>query len=569
MTTLEQTKAKGRRTKAEAANLESQKKEIYLEAGDQTLMDTVRELRFLFPASFFIPNVGQEKAISPLRDFTGGTTIGAFFGGNSIGKTAMLSVMLVGLTCGKMQIHKFFDDWKVFDWADNIRRDDRRHLKIRLICHKNSMMEDGALYQEIMKWAPVGWFNWSKNQHAYYTKCDVRNPEDPGVLLANIQVRTFDQDRVAHAGDSLDVIMSDEPFPKSLWSENVGRLARTQAGGILWIFCTPLEVGGWLKEQLAGRPDVHFTQASIWDNCLDWHPDPNLLGKTRGHLLKADIDRKLKEWELEGPEVRRAREMGDFTHLEGAILKEWSESAHVVEPFAIPSTWPIYRVMDPSNGGKPDFVSWWAQSPENRLYCIAEYPGGRWLDECKKPGPSVPAACAGFREVEKHFSAQIQPGYSFADPALWKFQSRAGTTRNMTGYSVTLATEFSKEGFKFAEAGNDPKVGLSKLRELLQYDPTAPVEGDNRPRMMVFRYNYWTGKPLYNMVTAPGQWCYKKSTVGGTNERSFTSSVEETWKDPVDTMRYLAMSVKPFAPVVNRYEEDEDREITISRSARW
>ena len=526
--------------------------------------ELARELRFLFPSSFFIPNVGQEKAILPLREYVGGIEVGAFFGGNGVGKSTMMVNMLIGLCCGKMQIHRFFEDYKVFDWADGIRRELRRHLKIRIICKQSAMSDAGALYQEIQKWAPKGWMNWSKQQHSYYVDCEVRNPEEPGVLLATIQVRTFDQDRGAHAGDTLDVVFSDEPFPKRLWSENVGRV---RAGGILWIFCTPLEDGAWMKDLLHNRTDVHFTQASIWDNCIDWHPDPNMIGKTRGHLLKKDIDRLLKEWDLEGPEVRRARELGDFTHLAGQILSEWNDAVHVCEPFVIPKTWPVYRIMDPSNGGKPDFVSWWAQSPEDRFYCIAEYPGEKWTEACKKPGPSVPASCAAFRECEEPFRQQIQPGYSHADPALWKFQSRTGNA--VQGISSALAFEFAREGFEFSQANNDPKVGLSKLRELLSYDVMKPLGQDNRPHMMVFRFNYWTGKPLQNMVTAPGQWCYKKSAATKGNEPSFTSVVEEEWKDPVDTMRYLATMVKPFAPVVLKENMIARTEKKVNRSARW
>ena len=525
----------------------------------------IDELRYQYPGSFFIPNIGQEKATLPLKDYTGGIVVGAFFGGNGVGKTTALAISLVGLCCGKMQLHRFYDDWKVFDWADGIRSVQRRALKVRLICHQTAMAEDGNLYQTLLAWFPKGWVTWHKQMKSYFCQADVRNPADPDVLLATIQVRTFDQDTDAHRGDTLDVIMSDEPFPKKHYSENVGRLRRD---GILWIFCTPLEVGGWMKDQLHGRSDVHFTQATIWDNCADWHPDPVLIGKTRGVLLKANIDRQLKEWELEGPEVRRARELGEFTHLAGQVLKEWNDSVHVIEPFMIPKTWPVYRVMDPSNGGKPDFVSWWAQSPEDRFYCIAEYPAGRWQDETKRSGESVRKACENFREIEEPFRQQVV--YSFADPALWKFQSRSGQAA-VTGVATGLAIEFAKEGFKFVEANNDPKVGLTKLRELLQYDPLKPVEGENRPKLQVFRFNYWTGKPIQNTAAAPGQWCYKKSNIGKGNGTSFTSAVEEEWKDPVDCMRYLATKISPFKQVQsfeNRFAS-KAKAVRVNRSARW
>ena len=530
---------------------------------NRTLED---ELRHNFPASFFIPNVGQEKAIAPLKTFKGGTIKGAFMGGNGVGKTAMLCDFLTGLACGKNQIHKFFEDWAVFEWADMIRQKQRRHLKIRLICHQGAMEENGGLYLSLQDWMPKGWCTWSKNQKSYYNQCDVRNPVS-GELLATIQVRTFDQDRVAHAGDNLDVILSDEPFPGKLYSENVGRLRR---GGILWIFCTPLEVGGWIKDQLYGNSDIHFTTAPIWDNCKDWHPDPIMWSGgqvgvgvvlTRGHLLKEDIDSAIRDWEREGIEVRKARELGEFTHLAGQVLKEWNESAHVMEPFEIPKHWPIYRIMDPSNGGKPDFVSWWAQGPDDQFYGIACHPEEKWTDACKKPGPGVQRSCEMLRIVEEPFRAQVE--HSFADPALWKFQSRGGT-----GDSSALAHEFAKEGFEFAKAENDPKIGMSKLREMLYYDPAKAIEPGNLPKMRVFRYNYWTGNPLTNLIKAPEQWVFKPSAVGKGNEQSFTTSVTEDWKDPVDTMRYLATRVSPFREVTRKKRIVKERPV-INRSARW
>ena len=522
------------------------------------------ELRHLYPASFFIPNIGQEKATLPLKEYTGGVCRGAFFGGNGVGKTTALCATLVGLCCGKMQLHRFYDDWKVFDWADGIRRNEHRPLRVRLICHQSQMAEDGNLYLSLMRWFPKGWVTWSKNQKSYYNMGEVKNPADPDTILAMLQVRTFDQERVAHASDTLDVILSDEPFEKRLWSENVGRIRR---GGIIWIFCTPLEVGGWLKDQFEGRADFHFTKASIWDNCADWHPDSKLIGKTRGVLLKADIDAQLREWDLEGPEVRKARELGEFTHLAGQVLKEWDPEVHVIEPFPIPASWPIYRIMDPSNGGKPDFVSWWAQSPDDRFYCVAEYPKGKWIEETKKSGESVSRACANFRDIEAPFRRQVV--YSFADPALFKFQSRTGAASTL-GISNGLNVEFSAEGFDFVQADNDPKVGLSKLREMLSYDLMKPVDEKNKPHLMVFRYNPWTGEEIKNTATAPGQWCYKRSNIGKGNGTSFTSAVEEEWKDPVDCMRYLVTKISPFSPVKGEnFMPSKEKVRRINRSARW
>lgn len=101
-----------------------------------------------FPSRFFVPNIGQENAIIPLKTLdlnTDRVTIGCFTGGNGVGKTTILANLLVGICLGHQQMNPFFHDWKVFKKFDDVRQDEKRHVKVRLICHKNAMQEDGGL----------------------------------------------------------------------------------------------------------------------------------------------------------------------------------------------------------------------------------------------------------------------------------------------------------------------------------------------------------------------------------------------------------------------------------------
>ena len=126
-------------------------------------------------------------------------------------------------------------------------------------------------------------------------------PAPRSISMAKIQVRTFEQDARVHAGDNVDLILVNEPMPKHLYGENIGRL-RTRHGGIFWMFATPLAEGSWIKDKIADDQRHCFTSASLCDNCSDWHPDPEMwtgkqvgVGKvlTRGTRPKSVFDAEI------------------------------------------------------------------------------------------------------------------------------------------------------------------------------------------------------------------------------------------------------------------------------------
>lgn len=494
-------------------------------------------LRTNYPGRYFVPNLGQENAILPLKTIDVNDDeirIGVFAGGNGVGKTTTLVNFARGLAWGRTEMSSFYSDWKVFEKFENIRKDERRPIRIRFVCHAVGMEESGQVYQEIMKWWPKGLYQWEKNHKSYYSMCKCYDHEKN--LVAIINVRTFDQDKTAHAGPTEDAILVDEPMPQELFSENIGRL-RTKKGGILWMFLTPLEVGGWIKDQLADRDDVTFTSASIWDNCRDWHPTKALRGKTRGHLARSVIDRMIKEWKKEGPEIAEAREKGTFTHLSGSVFKEFNAGVHVIEPFEVPRDWPVYCVMDPHDG-KPSMIGWYAVAPDETIYWIAEYPDQYWTKA--GGGGSVKKACEAIREIEAPFRGQVI--YRFGDPMKLKMP--------YSNSSLTLQGEYAAQGYRFGLADNAVDIGLSRVRGLLEYDQTQAISPSNRPKMYFFSRNWWfPDRSNQNLVTGMAQLCYKKDAFNKSSERAMGSLLRDDWKDPVDVVRYGVMSKKPFAAV--------------------
>lgn len=515
------------------------------------------------PGRYFVPNVGQEQAILPLRDIDpdeANVEIGVFGAANAIGKTTMMVNLLIGLIWGVTEMNPFFKNWKIFEKYANVRRRERRPLRMRIICHAGGMEDGGQVFEELAKWWPKGLYKWEKNHKSYYSVCKCWDMD--GNLMAILNVRTHDQPRNAHAGHTLDATVADEPLPRHLWQENVTRI-RQRMGGILWLFLSPLDEAGWIQDQLSGS-DVHFTCAQIWDNCANWHPDPRMWsggkigeGKvlTRGILHRRVIDRMIKEWEKEGPEIAAARALGHFTHMAGAVLKEFDRSTHVIPAFPIPKTWPIYCCIDPHDG-KPHFVSWAAQSPDGSLYFIAELPEGKWGEV--KGGQGYVETAKKIREMETPWREQVC--YRIGDPK--KLTASVAAVKETT----SMQREFREQGFDFKLADNNISVGMSRVRSMLMRNSDNP---GSRPALFIFETNYNTGLPNHNLISGCMNLTYKKGYDSSSSDRDIGSMMVERWKDPVDCIRYTVMSIKPYVPMnaIRRRFENTARKV-INRSAR-
>ena len=520
------------------------------------------------PCRFFIPNVGQEKAFLPMKTIDpleANVHIGVFGAANMVGKTTMMTAAeSVGCIWGKRELSDFFSDWNIFDFFENVRKNERRPLRFRIIGHAGSMEDGGQVFEEITKWWPKGLYKWEKNHKSYYAVCKCWDMD--GNLLAVGHVRTHDQPRNAHAGHTLDFTLADEPMPSNLWAENVARL-RAHQGGLLWLHATPLDESAWIKDRLAEDRNIHFTQACIWDNCRDYHPDPKQwsggeVGKgsvlTRGHLARKVIETSIREWEKEGPEVVEARMNGAFTHLAGAVFKEFDPGFHVIDPFPIPAHWPIYHGVDPHDA-KPHFAAWFAQSPEGRVYWVAEYPPERW--DLTKGGVAIPDACKEFRTIENKFRHQVVA--RVGDPLKMR---QPVASRTMT----SQLNEFASEGFDFELGDNNVQVGASRIRELLMRDKYSKEPGA-APWFAIMRCNPWTGHENRTGVSFLSNLSYKSGYASMHSDVDLGSMIQPKWKDPFDVARYVLLRMRNFEPVDSfkaKLRKAMKRTPRIDRSAR-
>jgi hypothetical protein len=477
-----------------------------------------------YPTKDFVPNIAQERALAAYRtkhesykDFPFGTI---FTGGNGVGKTADLAVFLAGMTLGKEFLHpEYFGNHEYFDWCQKVRRE--RRLKIRIVCDAVDMEENGSVYQEIHRWVPVARFEDKLGK--YYSTVIIPAPSKD-FHPTYIDVKTHNQDIVAHAGPTYDMILFNEPCPEKLWSENMARLRR---GGRYATFLTPLHMAAYLHNVITGnRIDgkIAHVQASIWENCRD-------IPGTRGILARSDIETQIASWEQVNPLEVPARRDGKFMYLAGAVFQIYSHEHHVISPENTRSEWNIYQVVDP-HPHKPHVALWVAVCPLGLFRVIAEYPTEDWT-QLTGTTLTLKDFCKEYRLVEsgKH------PKFPYIQHA--RVQERFGDPNGMKAehpYNrATIQAEYSWAGGLDYNTNVDNDIALrhNRIRELLQFDPARRVEGMNTPHLYVY-------STCWNMRRALGEYRYATKQGSGAG---LSDKLDPTWKCWIDALGYLLVSV--------------------------
>ncbi len=462
------------------------------------------------PALGFIPNIGQERAFTPYKERIPYITV--FGGGNGVGKTATLAIMAVGLIWGTSELSEFFDDYELFAWMRDKCSTRGKPGRGRIVCNADSMKDNGSVLQAIQEWFPKGRYKLNKQGKTHYSEIICDN----GFV---VDVKTHEQDTVAVSGTTLDFILADEPFPRHLWAETVGR---TRGGGIIAFFLTPLEMAGWMMDQIIDAKDgkeIVVTNASIWDNCKD-------VPGTRGHLSRENIERMIRAWERESPEEVDARVKGTFTHLSGAMYKIYSPEIHYIRPFPIPEDWPIYNIIDPHDA-RPPAVAWIAQGPR-ASFAFQEWPNLDYT-KIKTSTHTITQVCEEMRRIENPFRPQVRTRLMDPNKAEYEYPNT----------KLTVQKEYAKRGFSYSKSDNQLDLGHKAVNSMLWYDAKKPVDDSNLPELFVF-------EGCVNVHKALMKYGLKKTfNEGG----SLTSKLDQTYKDFADLVRYFAVKRAPFSRI--------------------
>lgn len=205
-----------------------------------------------------------------------------------------------------------------------------------------------------------------------------------------------EKDKINYQGKAYDFIGFDEltHFTYTQYSYLYSRCRPNGPGTRVYIRATtnPGGIGhNWVKERFitAAPPETPieenvdietptgdhitvrrkriFIPATVFDNQELLKNDPGYLA-TLGMLPEDD---------------KRALLYGDWDSFSGQVFKEWKNDpahykdrigTHVIDPFEIPTWWPITRSLD-WGFSRPFSVHWYATSPAGRIYAIRELYG--------------------------------------------------------------------------------------------------------------------------------------------------------------------------------------------------
>lgn len=194
-----------------------------------------------------------------------------------------------------------------------------------------------------------------------------------------------------------------------------------------------------------------FCPSSVFDNQILLDNDPNYLARLasmpeaeRKALLYGDWDSFQGQF------------FGEFrNNPEGYITRQYT---HVIEPFEIPPSWPIYRSFD-WGYNRPFSVGWWTVDFDGTVYRILEFYGGNGQpNQGKRWHPQKV-----FEEIRRieHEQRWLKDKsiIGIADPAIWDGQ---------LGESVAETAE--KYGIYFSPGDHARLPGWMQVHYRLDFD---------------------------------------------------------------------------------------------------
>ena len=298
------------------------------------------------------------------------------------------------------------------------------------------------------------------------------------------------KDRINYQGKRYDFIAFDE-LTHFTWDEYSYMFSRNRPSGSgtrVYIRATtnPGGIGhSWVKERfITAAPPLTPVKTEM--NVAQ--PDGKLLTVTRNRifvpstvfdnqeLLRNDPN-YLANLSMLPEKERNALLYGDWDSFCGQVFSEWKNDpahygdrqfTHVIEPFAIPKEWKIYRGFD-FGYSKPFAVEWIAVDHDGRVYVVAELYG--CTENADEGVRYTPQEIAGkIKQMEnEHPNLKGKKIYGVADPAIAKAE---------TGQSIE--DMMAREGVFFNMGDHE------RLPGKMQYHYRLAFDSSGIPMMYVF-----------------------------------------------------------------------------------
>jgi len=312
---------------------------------------------------------------------------------------------------------------------------------------------------------------------------------------ARLKLRYLERDKHAsrYQGHEYTWICFEEAgqWPSSKPLDALKACLRSAAGvsSRMILTANPGGVGhNWLKRRfidpvppmraqyLAGGWTRVYIPATVQDNVILLKNDPGYVER----IAQA----------ASNPQMLRAWLHGDWDIVAGGMIDDlWNGGVHVLEPFAIPSSWRVFRAFD-WGSAKPFSVGWWAVSdgtevevasgkkrtfPRGSHFRVGEWYGAKPDEANVGLKMTAKEIARGIRERETGFAwgSRVQPGP--ADSSIFDVEN-----------GVCIAADMEAAGVAWERADKRPgsrKNGAEKIRELLKAATVHPMES---PGLFIF-----------------------------------------------------------------------------------
>lgn len=458
------------------------------------------------PLRFFKPNVAQVKFINAILD--PGSRIILFPAGNWCGKT-MSAIAVLGACIWPHQAeYPIFNNPLFKDWTGQ-----GYPKRARIVSTPKELEMNGSIQVEIAKWWPKGQFT----PHRKGKQFDSEFVTNTGWI---VDLMSYEQAATEFEGATIPFFIFNEPCPEDIFD---ACLARMKFGGKVLMPMTPLADSAWIYDRLVandGIDGIRVVYGETHDNCREH--------SLNGVLPHAAIEALEKG--IPDPDDRAARLHGKFMHMAGQIFKTFKREVHTFKLDTDISNFlsgkEMYQIVDPAIG-KPLACIWAAVGATGVIEVYDEYPLGIEFNGAKDSNLTVSDYAALFRQKEEGRSIQTRI-----------LDRHFGNARRTLG-GLTLKQEFGEVGIDFIDSyttddKTEIETGILKVKDLLRYDSSKPIDGLNRPRIMIADH-------CINTIHALERW--RRDPKNG--------KPMEEYKDFADCIRYLAMAnpeIEPYRP---------------------
>lgn len=470
-----------------------------MDATEIDLISYELERRRVFePLRFFKPNVAQERFIKAISDPE--SRIILFPAGNWIGKTAAAIVALGALIWPEQAEHECFNTPMFKKWAFP--------KMARIVSTPKELEIIGSVQTEIKKWWPTDKY-----------KADKMGKNYPCQFSANgwlVDLLTYDMSIDQFEGVTRSLTIYNEPPSEQIF--NAG-LSRMKYGGKVLMPLTPLTNSAWIYDRLVandGKNGIRVVYGATEENCME-HSKNGVIPHKSIQDFSDSCD----------PDDREARLNGKFSHLAGQIFKTFSREVHTFKLDTDLTNFlagkETYQIVDPAIG-KPLACIWAAVGPTGVIEVYDEYPIGIEFQGAKDSNLTVVDYAALFRQKEE------------GRPIHTRILDRHFGNARRTMGGLTLKQEFGEVGIDFIDSytsddKTEVETGILKVKDLLRYNKDKPIDGLNRPRLVIADH-------CTNTIHALERW----------RRDPKTGKPMEEYKDFCDDIRYLAMANPEMEP---------------------